>query len=233
SKLPMSNSVREKMNTLLCADAEAVALRASTVVVEVAAAAIAARGVFHWVLAGGTTPKRCYQLLREASVDWSKVHIWFGDERCLPVGDAARNDQMADEALLKDVAIPAAQIHRMNTELGAEAAAEQYAILLKSAPVMDLVLLGIGEDGHTASLFPDNPGLDDLRLALPVYHSPKPPSDRVSMGYAVLNSAHRCLMMVAGKGKADAMSRIFAGEKLPVARIPKAEWLIDHDAMGD
>jgi len=213
-----------------CLDAEDVAQRAAAIVVEAAAAAIAARGVFHWVLAGGTTPKRCYELLRQADINWPNVHIWFGDERCLPVGDSERNDQMADEALLQHVPLAQAHIHRMNAELGAEQAAAAYAALLADAPAMDLVLLGIGEDGHTASLFPDNPGLDDQRLAIPVHHSPKPPSDRVSMGYTVLTAAHRCIIMVAGKGKADAICRIKQGERLPVARIPTCEWLIDRDA---
>jgi len=215
-----------------CNDAEAVAQRASTIVVEAAAEAIARDGVFHWVLAGGTTPKWCYELLRDAAIDWPHVHVWFGDERCLPVGDAERNDYMADEALLKHVPIPAAQIHRMDAELDPEVAAERYAALLSAVPAMDLVLLGMGEDGHTASLFPGNPGLNDQRPALPVYNSPKPPSERVSMGYSVLNAARRVVIMVAGGGKADAMSRIMQGERLPVARIPGSEWLIDPSAGG-
>jgi len=226
----MIDCVYDSMNIHPCADAEAVSQYAADAVVKAAASAIAERGVFHWVLAGGTTPKRCYELLRDADIDWPKVHVWFGDERCLPIGDAERNDLMAAEALLNYVAIPSLQIHRMAAEQGPELAAEAYASLLADAPVMDLILLGIGEDGHTASLFPGNPALDDPRLAIPVYHSPKPPSERVSMGYAVLNTARRCLIMVAGAGKADAISRIRNGERLPVARVSGSEWLIDQDA---
>ncbi len=220
------------MNIHPCADAKAVAQYAADAVVKAAAAAIAERGVFHWVLAGGTTPKRCYELLRDADMNWSNVHVWFGDERCLPVGDAERNDRMADEALLNHVPVPAAQIHRMEAEMGPEIAAARYAALLVDAPAMDLILLGMGEDGHTASLFPANPALDDPRLAVPVFDSPKPPPERVSMGYAVFNAARRCLIMVAGKGKADAISRILAGERLPVARVEGSEWLIDQYASG-
>ena len=215
-----------------CVDADAVAQFAATAVIEAAGAAIAARGVFHWALAGGTTPKRCYELLREAEIAWPNVHVWFGDERCLPAGDAGRNDLMADKALLNHVPIPETQVHRMAAELGPEVAAEQYEALLAAAPAMDLILLGIGEDGHTASLFPGNPGLDDHRLAIPVYNSPKPPSERVSMGYSVFNAAHRCLIMVSGKGKAAAMAHIRSGERLPVARVADSEWLIDQDAAG-
>ncbi|MDQ7000164.1 MAG: 6-phosphogluconolactonase [Mariprofundus sp.] len=215
-----------------CADAEAVAQYAANAVAESAAAAISARGVFHWVLAGGTTPKRCYELLRDADIDWPNVHIWFGDERCLPVGDAERNDLMADEALLNHVPIPPVQINRIVAELGPEIAAERYSALLADAPAMDMVLLGMGEDGHTASLFPGNPALDDQRLAIPVYNAPKAPPERVSMGYAVLNAARRCLIMAVGKGKAEAISRIRHGEYLPVARVENSEWLIDREAGG-
>jgi len=228
----MTDCVQMDMHIHPCADAEAVAKYAADAVVKAAAEAIAERGVFHWVLAGGTTPKRCYELLRDADIDWPNVRVWFGDERCLPVGDAERNDRMADEALLNHVPIPSVQIHRMDAELGPELAAARYAALLADAPAMDLILLGIGEDGHTASLFPGNLALDDQRLAVPVFNSPKPPSQRVSMGYAVLNAARRCLIMVAGKGKADAISRIRNGERLPVARVSGSEWLIDQDASG-
>jgi len=218
------------MKIIHCLDAEAVALFAADAVVKAASSAIADRGVFHWVLAGGTTPKRCYELLRDADIDWLNVHIWFGDERCLPAGDVDRNDRMADEALLQHVPVPPAQVHRIEAELGPDVAAARYSALLAEAPAMDLILLGMGEDGHTASLFPANPALDDPRPAIPVYHSPKPPPERVSMGYAVLNAARRCLMMVAGKGKADAIRRIRAGERLPAARVQNSEWLIDQAA---
>ena len=116
--------------------------------------------------------------------------------------------------------------------MGSAIAAEVYAKLLDASPVMDIVLLGMGEDGHTASLFPGNAALQDNRLAVPVYDSPKPPSERVSMGYAALNAARHRILMVAGSGKTDALVRIRAGEALPIAAIADAEWLVDHDAMG-
>jgi len=210
---------------------EALAGYAATRVAERCRDAVAANGVCHLVLSGGSTPKRCYELLRDMELPWGSLHIWFGDERCLPVGDAERNDTMADVALLAHVSVPSDQIHRMPAELGPEAAAAQYAEMLAAAPVMDIVLLGMGEDGHTASLFPDNPALQDKRLAVPVYDSPKPPPERVSMGYGVLNAARHRLILVAGKGKAEALARIRAGEVLPIAAIADSEWLIDRDAM--
>ncbi|TLS76545.1 6-phosphogluconolactonase [Mariprofundus erugo] len=201
-------------------------------VAELCQKAVAEKGGCHLVLAGGTTPRLCYELLRQMPLPWASLHIWFGDERCLPVGDAERNDTMADAALLRHVPIPAAQIHRMSAEEGPESAAAAYAALLAAAPVMDIVLLGMGEDGHTASLFPANPALTDVRLAVPVYNSPKPPAERVSMGYTALNAARHRILMVTGKGKADALARIRAGERLPIAAIADGEWLMDRAAMG-
>jgi len=202
-----------------------VAQAVADVVVASASESIAKRGVFHWVLAGGTTPKQCYELLCDADVDWAKVHVWFGDERCLPVGDDERNDVMADKALLNHVPIPESHIHRMDTELGAEKAAALYADELAGIEALDLVLLGMGEDGHTASLFPNNPALQDERLAVPVFYSPKPPSDRVSMGYTALKSARRRIILVTGAAKREAFDKACAGELLPV-NIENSEWYV-------
>jgi len=215
------------LNAQIFADADELGQCAAELTAKAAAEAIAARGVFHLVLAGGNTPRMCYEKLRDMHVDWSRVHIWFGDERCLPVGDAERNDRMADETLLSHVAIPESQIHRMQAELGPEIAAEKYAALLADAPVMDMVHLGMGEDGHTASLFPGHATLADDRLAVPEFNSPKPPPARVSMGLRTLNAARQKLILAAGAGKSDALKRIRAGEKLPVAMVKDALWLLD------
>jgi 6-phosphogluconolactonase len=212
------------------ADPEALAHHAAERVAVLCRQAVKDHGACHLVLAGGRTPERCYALLRAMDLPWPALHIWFGDERCLPAGDPGRNDAMADKALLDHVPIPASQVHRIPAELGPEAAANAYAAQLSAAPPMDIVLLGMGEDGHTASLFPRNPALEDGRLAVPVHGSPKPPPERVSMGYAVLNAAHHRLILVAGSGKADALARIRNGEPLPVARLAEAEWLTDRDA---
>ncbi len=194
--------------------------------------AIAERRVFHWVLAGGNTPKQCYALLRHARMDWNRVHVWFGDERCLPFGDAERNDTMADQSLLSHVLVPSSHIHRIHAELGPEKGADEYAVRLADAPPMDLVLLGMGEDGHTASLFPGNPALIDDRLAVPVFHAPKPPSERVSMGYSALNRARKRIVMAAGSSKKGALQRIRKGERLPVARLMACERYVDAAASS-
>jgi len=220
------------MSEQLFDNAEVLARYAADRVAELCRDAVDRSGVCHLVLAGGSTPKRSYELLRDMNLPWPSLHIWFGDERCLPAGDSERNDTMADEALLKHVPVPPEQIHRIPAELGPEVSADIYAEQLAETPVMDVALLGMGEDGHTASLFPDNPALQDKRLAVPVYDSPKPPSERVSMGYAVLNTARHRILMVTGSGKTDALTRIRAGEQLPIAAIADGEWLVDRDAMG-
>ncbi|MDQ6986353.1 MAG: 6-phosphogluconolactonase [Mariprofundaceae bacterium] len=220
------------LNAQVFADADELGQFAAQLTTKAAREAIAARGVFHLVMAGGNTPRLCYEKLRDMDVDWSRTHIWFGDERCLPVGDAGRNDRMADETLLNYVDIPAAQVHRMQAELGPEQAAEKYAALLADAPVMDMVHLGMGEDGHTASLFPGHATLADDRLAIPEFDSQKAPPQRVSLGLNVLNAARQKLILAAGAGKSDALKRIQAGEKLPVAMIEDALWLLDRTVAG-
>jgi len=212
------------MNVRHFPDAEALAAAVADQVVSAARSAVKERGEFHLVLAGGSTPKRCYEILRGMDLPWQQMHIWFGDERCLPVGDAERNDCMADDALLQHIEIPGANIHRMPAELGPVAGAAAYADALSRAPVMDLVLLGMGEDGHTASLFPGNSALQDHRFAVPVFDSPKSPAERISMGLSVLNAAHQRIVMVAGVGKRDAWQRVQAGELLPVAMLKQPEW---------
>lgn len=208
-------------------DADALAAAVASRIVAVASQSIMARGAFHWALAGGATPRRCYQLLRRMDMDWRHVHIWFGDERCLPVGDAGRNDSMADAALLRHIPVPPDQVHSISSELGPARAAASYAELLRRAPALDMALLGMGEDGHTASLFPGNPALEDKHLAVPVFDAPKPPSERVSMGYSALNGAARRIVMVAGAGKCDAFMRIVRGERLPAACLSESEWYVD------
>ena len=202
-------------------------------IAESASQTIAARGVFRVALAGGETPRRCYEKLRHLSVDWGHVQIYFGDERCLPDGDAQRNDFMACNALLEHVAIPAGNIHAIPAELGAYEAAARYAAMLKNSAPLDLVLLGMGEDGHTASLFPGNPATDGVAAAVPVFNAPKLPAERVSLGMGTLNAARQRIFMVAGEGKRAALKRILQGEPLPAARIAPAEWHLDRKALPE
>ncbi len=212
------------MKITRCADARALAEAVARQVARDAKAAVSERGGFHLVLAGGTTPEHCYALMRDMNLPWEHMHIWFGDERCLPTGDVERNDSMADQALLLHVPLKPSHIHRMPAELGPDSGAAAYADEIQQFPVMDLVLLGMGEDGHTASLFPGNPALDDNRLVVPVFDSPKPPPERISMGLGLLNRARHRIVMVAGEGKRDAWARIRNGEDLPAARLKSPDW---------
>lgn len=200
-------------------------------VAELAAQAIAARGVFHVALAGGGTPRRCYEKLRDLTVDWTHVQVYFGDERCLPDGDAQRNDRMAFDTLLKHVAIPPDNIHAIPAELGAREAAARYAAVLADIKRLDLALLGMGEDGHTASLFPDNPAAASAAPVVPVFGAPKPPAERVSLGMSTLNAARCKILLVTGAGKREVLAQIASGKLLPAARVAAAEWHLDRAAL--
>lgn len=200
-------------------------------VAELAEQAIAVRGGFRMALAGGETPRRCYEKLRGLTIDWAHVQIYFGDERCLPKGDAQRNDTMVRDILLKHIDIPPGNIHAIPAELGASDAAARYAAVLANAAPLDLVLLGMGEDGHTASLFPDHPSTESAAAAVPVFNAPKPPAERVSLGMSTLNAARHKLFLVAGTGKRRALEQIWRGAKLPAARVAAAEWHLDRAAL--
>lgn len=219
-----------------CRDAAMLAERAAAEILGAAARSCRDRGAFHLVLPGGRTPRDCFVRLRHAPVDWSEWHIWFGDERCLPAGDPDRNDSLARTTWLDHVPIPGDQIHPMAAELGPEAAAQRYASLLAPVSLFDLVLLGLGEDGHTASLFPgheagDQPGAPAV---LAVQDAPKPPARRVSLSSWRLGRARQVLVLVTGPGKREAAARWQAGDDLPIARLRPAgdlTVLITADAL--
>jgi len=193
--------------------AEAVAQR----ILDAADKAIASNGKFKLVLAGGTAPVKAYQLLATKQADWSRWYIYHGDERCLPVDDAERNSLVAEQKWLDLVAIPKAQIFNIPAELGAEVGAEKYASVVADAGVFDLVLLGMGEDGHTASLFPGQVHNED-ELTHAVHNSPKPPSDRVSISAKALANTLELIFVVSGDKK-EAVAAWKNKEDLPVAHI--------------
>ncbi len=210
------------MRTEVLPSADAVARRACQRILSAARAAIARRGAFTVVLAGGTTPESCYALLAEAAADWARWHIYFGDERCLAPGDPRRNSTMAAARLTGRVPIPPRQVHPIPAERGASAAASDYERTIRAVLPFDLVLLGMGEDGHTASLFPGHrhpPGA----LVVPVHGAPKPPPERVSLGPAALGSCRELLVLVTGAGKRPALRQWRDGEDLPIAGIDRAD----------
>jgi 6-phosphogluconolactonase len=183
--------------------------------------AIRARGQFRIVLSGGDTPRTAYQRLREYAAKWTAWHVYFGDERCVPSADPAHNSRMAGDAWLDHVALPPAQRHAIPAELGANAAARAYAGTLRGVGEFDLVLLGLGEDGHTASLFPahdwgEAPGSP---AALAVFDAPKPPRERVSLSAARLSAAREVLFLVSGASKRPALAQWRAGAAIPASTI--------------
>lgn len=180
--------------------------------------AIASRGRFSIVLAGGSTPKSVYALLKDAQADWTNWHVYHNDDRCLPVDNSERNSLMARTTWLNHVAIPANQIHDIPAELGNIEGAKAYAKTLAGVPEFDLVLLGLGEDGHTASLFP-NQAVDNSADAVPVFDAPKPPADRITVSQQRLSNTREVIFLVTGAGKQDAVNNWRNGVAIPATLI--------------
>jgi 6-phosphogluconolactonase len=222
------------MQWTVLATARDVALAAFRRIADAAAEAIATRGRFTIVLAGGTTPGRVYRMLADNDQDWQHWHVFLGDERCLPEGHADRNSSMIQHNLLDAAAIPAQQVHMIPAQLGAEPAAEQYAGIIANYLPFDLVLLGMGEDGHTASLFPGHHHPPDA-LVVPVHDAPKPPPERVSLSGRALGASRHLIILATGEAKQDAVSRWRQGITLPVNQIrarEAAEVLVDQPAWA-
>ncbi len=201
-------------------------------VAEAAAAEIAdvlRGGAQSLVLAGGTTPKRCYELLAELDVQWGRVSVLFGDERCVPPDHPDSNYRMVKESLLDRVA--PATVYRMPAELGPDEGADAYAEVVANVAPLDLVLLGVGEDGHVASLFPGHPLLRATGLTAGIRDSPKPPPERVTLTLEAIGDAGRVLIIATGAGKAGAVALARRGET-PSGMIAGARWLIDRAAAG-
>lgn len=215
-------------------DAATLYLQAANVILDSARAAIAARSVFHLVLAGGRTPRGVYTRLAQFPMDWEKWHIYFSDERCLPLGDLQRNDTMVRLAWLSRIAIPAANIHSIRAEQGPERGAQRYSELLAPILEFDFVLLGIGEDGHTAGLFPGH----DLGSAhksisvLPVHGAPPPFSERVSLSIPRLNQTRQAMFLVSGEEKRAALSAWWGGAEVPAAHIAAPQTFVWCDAQA-
>lgn len=190
----------------VCADAEEAARAAAREL------ARAAAGGAQVALAGGSTPRRAYQLAAELEPDWHRVELWWGDERCVPPGDPRSNYRLAREALLDRLARLPAAVHRIRGERGADLAAAAYDEELRGVR-LGLVLLGIGADGHTASLFPHSAALaESERLAVP---ASGPEVDRVTLTPPPLCGAETVLFLAVGEDKAEALARAFARESSP------------------
>ncbi|MDD2833270.1 MAG: 6-phosphogluconolactonase [Methylotenera sp.] len=190
-------------------------------ILQAADEAIDRYGSFLIVLAGGSTPKSVYQLLAKEHADWANWHVYHNDDRCLSVDHDERNSKMAREAWLNHVPIPADQIHDIPAELGNIAGAKAYAKTLEGVRTFDLVILGLGEDGHTASLFPHH-AVDNSADAVAVFDSPKPPAHRVTISQARLNDTHGVIFLVTGAGKQHAVNDWLNGVAIPATLIAPA-----------
>jgi 6-phosphogluconolactonase len=211
--------------------------------------AIAQRGKFNVALAGGTTPKAAYQLLaqepRRSQVDWQRTHVFFGDERCVPPDSPDSNYRMAAEALLNLAGIPAGNVHRMRGEDDPLQAAADYADLLVEllgdAPRFDLIMLGMGTDGHTASLFPGtDPHTDEAQLVRAPYVQ-KLAAQRITFTPSVLNGARHVLVATEGLAKAPALYAVLEGPYEPqvhpiqvlAPRDGRLSWYVDKAAAAE
>jgi 6-phosphogluconolactonase len=229
------------------ADAKQVSRAAAEEFVRLARRSIESKGEFDMALAGGSTPRTTYEILAKnaAKLPWDKVHIFFGDERCVPPEHSDSNYGMARDALLSHVNIPANNVHRMKGEVDAPAAAEQYEGDLRrhfrlgnsDLPRFDLVMLGMGDDGHTASLFPGSAGLTETSRMVAANWIEKFKQHRLTLTFPVLNNAAEVMFLIAGAAKAKVIGEILGknppGELYPVQKIQPAGttlWLLDRAA---
>jgi 6-phosphogluconolactonase len=232
---------------VVVADERALALALAGLVSDAAQNAIAARGRFNLALAGGSTPKAAYALLaaqplRDA-LDWTQVRFFFGDERCVPPADDQSNYKMAREALLGPLGIAEGHVFRMRGEADPPVAAREYAEVLRrelgAQPIFDLVMLGMGPDGHTASLFPGSDPLADDALLVKAPYVEKFQSYRITLTPRAINAAHEVAIATAGPEKTAALAAVLEGPRDPI-RFPiqivrpagRLVWLVDRVAAA-
>ncbi|MDY7232759.1 6-phosphogluconolactonase [Hyalangium rubrum] len=212
-------------------EAEALVPRAAEWLTEALTRALAGGGRCSIALSGGKTTGPIYRQLAGKDLPWERVDFYFADERCVPPDHPESNYLLAEETLLRPLGIKREQVHRMEGEReDRDAAARDYEALLP--PVLDVVVLGMGEDGHTASLFPGGSELQEKERRVLAVVGPKPPPWRLTLTLPVLSGARQALFVVSGAGKRDAVRRVLAGEDLPSARIAQAVWIMDRAAAG-
>jgi len=196
---------------------------------------IGVREKFKIVLAGGTTFEHTYRHLARSDSDWTRWHIYFGDERCVPRSDPLRNSHMIMNSFLSEVAVPRKQINFMRANSNIDDAIEEYEKIVHQAVPFDLVLLGMGEDGHIASLFP---GMENqaFESVVRVRNAPKEPKERISLDYDSLNNSRRVIIVISGNNKRKAVASWLAGDDLPISKITGLDGVdvyIDKDAYPE
>jgi 6-phosphogluconolactonase len=231
-------------------DAETVARAAAELFARLSRESVAERGTFSVALSGGTTPRRVYELLASdeyrASVPWPSVHVFFGDERTVPPDHSESNYRTASEALLSRVALPAENVHRIEGVGDASANASDYESVMRGFfgdaewPRFDLIFLGMGDDGHTASLFPGTSALEESRAWVAANWVEKFGAWRITLTAPAINAARRVLFLVTGAGKAERLSEVLNGAHDP-SRLPSQmirprdgtlEWYLDRAAAA-
>lgn len=228
----------------ICRDADEVSHIAAEHLARKAAESIASRGRFSVALSGGSTPRRLYEVLSRppyaAGVDWEHVHLYWGDERCVPFDHPDSNYQMVRLTLLAGISIPVGNVHPIQCAGSPKRAAQLYedeiASHIGEVPRFDLVLLGLGLDGHTASLFPGTPAVGEQRRRVVAVHVPKLQTWRVSFTLPMLNDAWGVLFLVTGGEKARVLAKVLADDDCPASRVQPIDgqltWLVDAEAAA-
>jgi len=240
----------ETRTVIVAGDLEALSHQVANQIARTVAEAVAARGRCTLALAGGNTPRRTYELLTEPplrdAVPWDALHLFWGDERCVPPDHPDCNYRMAREALIDRAPIPAANVHRVRTEEGSAAAVAAYyerelrtffALEVEDVPRFDLILLGMGPDGHTASLFPGSPALEETQRLVVPNSIDYMPHERVTFTFPVLNAARTIAFLITGRDKAESLARALNGDPaVPAGRIRltdgEVRWYLDRAAAG-
>lgn len=232
---------------IIVADVDSLGHAVATRIIDSAREAIREHGAFYFALSGGSTPRYLHQILalpaNQQQIEWDRVHIFFGDERNVPVDHPDSNFRMAQETLLSKIPIPRSQVHAMPTGCeDMQDCAQHYAELLttlpqrQGMPCFDMIVLGVGDDGHTASLFPGTPILAERDRSVAAVFVPKLDAWRVSLTYPVLNQANTIVVLASGAGKADV---VYAALNEPTRNFPiqgirndHLEWYIDNAAAA-
>ncbi len=222
-----------RVNYYVVPDATALAERAAQYLVEMVGEAVAGRGRARIAISGGTTPKATFQLLADpyqpwrSRMPWNSLDLYWVDERCVGPNDAQSNYRMTREALLDHIPLAPDQIHRIQGELAPEAAADKYEAELRNtfrleggqSPLFDLVALGMGPDGHTASLFPETAALHELNRIAVANHVPQKDTWRITLTWPVINAARSVFFLIAGEDKAQVLKDVLTGPR-DVERLP-------------
>jgi 6-phosphogluconolactonase len=241
---------KRNMSILVFSNKEALTYAAADYIVKVAQESISSHGRFTFALSGGTTPGKLYGLLAtepyRSQINWERVEIFWSDERCVPPDDAESNYHLAQEVMFSKLTLSASQIHRMPAdEADRDAAAEKYSqemqrVFGDALPRCDLIQLGMGPEGHTASLFPHQSSLHEQLRPVIAVTVPKPPPPRLTFTPPVLNAARHILFLVTGGEKADAIQAVLEGDYHPdeypaqIVQPPQGEvtWMLDSTAAA-